>query len=62
MTSLKIIMFTTFYPPYSFGGDAIGVQRLAHALAARGHQITVVHDIDAYLSGAPLGCWNDNWI
>ena len=50
MTSLKILMFTTFYPPYSFGGDAVGVQRMAQALANRGHQITVVHDEDAYLS------------
>ncbi len=49
MKSLKILMFTTFYPPYSFGGDAIGVQRMARALAARGHQVTVVHDEDSYL-------------
>lgn len=49
MTSLRILMFTTFYPPYSFGGDAIGVQRMARALAARGHQVTVVHDEDSYL-------------
>lgn len=42
-------MFTTFYPPYSFGGDAIGVQRMARALAARGHSVTVVHDEDSYL-------------
>ncbi|MFZ1726757.1 MAG: glycosyltransferase family 4 protein [Albidovulum sp.] len=49
MKSLRIVMFTTFYPPYSFGGDAIGVQRMARALAARGHQVTVVHDEDSYL-------------
>ena len=49
MKSLKILMFTTFYPPYSFGGDAIGVQRMARALAARGHDVTVVHDEDSYL-------------
>jgi len=49
MKSLSIVMFTTFYPPYSFGGDAVGVQRLARALAAIGHNITVVHDEDAYL-------------
>ena len=63
MTELKILMFTTFYPPYSFGGDAIGVQRMARALAARGHQVTVVHDEDSYLilggkpgaEGAPDG-------
>ncbi len=55
MISLRILMFTTFYPPYSFGGDAVGVQRMARALAARGHDVTVVHDQDAYLSlgGSP---------
>ncbi len=49
MKSLRIVMFTTFYPPYSFGGDAIGVQRMARALAARGHDVSVVHDEDSYL-------------
>ncbi|MDW4549860.1 glycosyltransferase family 4 protein [Defluviimonas sp. D31] len=53
--SLKVVMFTTFYPPHSFGGDAIGVQRMARALAARGHDVTVVHDEDSYriLGGKP---------
>ncbi|MFQ5689210.1 MAG: glycosyltransferase family 4 protein [Gemmatimonadota bacterium] len=45
---LRFAMFTTFYPPYSFGGDAIGVQRLARALVKRGHQVTVFHDSDAF--------------
>ncbi|SPH16822.1 N-acetyl-alpha-D-glucosaminyl L-malate synthase [Defluviimonas aquaemixtae] len=49
MRSLNIVMFTTFYPPYSFGGDAMGVQRMARALVARGHDVTVVHDEDSYL-------------
>jgi glycosyltransferase involved in cell wall biosynthesis len=40
---------TTFYPPYSFGGDAVGVQRFARALVKRGHHVTVVHDVDAYM-------------
>ena len=48
MRALKILMFTTFYPPYSFGGDAVGVQRMAQALVRRGHDVTVVHDKDAY--------------
>jgi len=48
VTGLRIAMLTTFYPPYSFGGDAIGVQRLAEALDRRGHAVTVMHDIDAY--------------
>ena len=50
MRSLRILMFTTFYPPYSFGGDAVGVQRMARALAARGHRVAVAHDEDAYLN------------
>ncbi len=50
MRPLRILMFTTFYPPYSFGGDAVGVQRMARALTARGHAVTVVHDVDAYLA------------
>ena len=32
-----------------FGGDAIGIQRMARALVARGHDVTVVHDEDSYL-------------
>lgn len=48
MRSLRICMFTTFYPPYSFGGDAIGIQRLSRALVRRGHEVTVVHDVDAF--------------
>src|SRR6185312_9111335 len=32
---LRICMLTTFYPPYNFGGDGIGVQRLAAAFARR---------------------------
>jgi glycosyltransferase involved in cell wall biosynthesis len=41
-------MLTTFYPPYNFGGDGIGIQRLSRALARRGHHVTVVHEVDAY--------------
>ena len=48
MKSLRFCMLTTFYPPYSFGGDAIGIQRLSRALVRRGHHVTVVHDTDAY--------------
>lgn len=45
---LRFCMFTTFYPPYSFGGDAIGIQRLSRALVRWGHHVTVVHDVDAF--------------
>lgn len=56
---LRFCMATTFYPPASFGGDAIQVQRLAHALADRGHDVTVVHSREGYraLAGrAPNAC------
>jgi glycosyltransferase involved in cell wall biosynthesis len=48
MKPLRFCFLTTFYPPYSYGGDGIGIQRLARALAGRGHHVTVVHDVDAY--------------
>jgi glycosyltransferase involved in cell wall biosynthesis len=41
-------MFATFYPPYNFGGDGITVQRLCRALVRCGHDVTVVHDADAF--------------
>ena len=41
-------MVTTFYPPYSFGGDAIFVYRLSNELARRGHSVDVFHCADAY--------------
>lgn len=50
MSGLRFCFVTTFYPPYNFGGDAIAVQRLARALVKRGHHVTVVHDVDAYLA------------
>ena len=50
MRPLRIAMLTTFYPPYNFGGDGIGTQRLAQALVRRGHQVTVIHDVDAFNS------------
>lgn len=54
MNRLRFCMVTTFYPPYSFGGDAVVVQRLSRALVRRGHHVTVVHDVDAFqvLAGA----------
>ncbi len=45
---LRFCMVTTFYPPYHFGGDAVFVYRLTEALAARGHQVDVIHSADAY--------------
>lgn len=48
MTPQRFCLLTTFYPPSSFGGDAIAVQRLARALAGRGHHVVVIHDADAH--------------
>lgn len=45
---LRFCMLTTFYPPAGFGGDAIQVERLTHALADEGHDVTVVHAPGAY--------------
>ncbi len=46
--ALSICLVTTFYPPYGFGGDGVYVRRLAHTLAGAGHDVTVVHSIDAF--------------
>ncbi len=50
---MKIAMITTFYPPYHFGGDAVFIRRLTHALARRGHDVHVIHDVDAFRLLAP---------
>lgn len=50
---LRFCMVTTFYPPYNFGGDGIMVQRLASALADRGHHVEVIHCLDAFHAVAP---------
>ena len=48
LRGLRFAMVTTFYPPYHFGGEAIFVRRLVHALARHGHRVDVIHDVDAY--------------
>jgi len=45
---LRFCHISIFYPPYSFGGDARYVHRLANALARRGHEVDVVHCADSY--------------
>ena len=45
---MRFLMLSTFYPPYSFGGDASYLHRLTNELAARGHEVDVVHCADAY--------------
>jgi glycosyltransferase involved in cell wall biosynthesis len=53
--TLSFCMVTTFYPPYHFGGEAMYIYRLSNELAERGHQVTVVHCVDAFrtLTKAP---------
>lgn len=46
--ALRFCMITTFYPPYSFGGDAVYVYQLANQLAERGHHVEVIHCLDSY--------------
>jgi len=48
MQKLKILFSTSFYPPYHLGGDATHVKSLAEELANRGHEIHIVHSLDAY--------------
>ncbi|MFB3905119.1 MAG: glycosyltransferase family 4 protein [Acidobacteriota bacterium] len=48
MRALNFLHLTTFYPPYSFGGDAMYLYRLAHALGDCGHHVDVVHCVDSY--------------
>jgi glycosyltransferase involved in cell wall biosynthesis len=48
MRPLNFLHLTTFYPPYHFGGDAMYIYRLCHALGDAGHSVDVIHDVDAY--------------
>jgi glycosyltransferase involved in cell wall biosynthesis len=60
---LRFVMLTTFYPPYSFGGDAIYVERLASALGSAGHTVDIIHCIDSYHllhPGSPEGVAVEN--
>jgi glycosyltransferase involved in cell wall biosynthesis len=48
---LRFVHVSTFFPPEGFGGDAVQVHRLATGLAARGHDVRVVHSPDAFAAG-----------
>ncbi len=48
MRPLNFLHLTTFYPPYSFGGDAMYIHRLSHALGDAGHNVDVIHCVDSY--------------
>jgi glycosyltransferase involved in cell wall biosynthesis len=46
--TLKFIFTSSFYPPYHLGGDANHVRYLAEELVNRGHEVHVLHSLDAY--------------
>lgn len=50
---MRFCHITTFYPPMHFGGDAIHVQSVCEGLAARGHEVVVVHAADAFTMRQP---------
>lgn len=45
---MRFCLCSTFYPPYGSDTDAAFVQALAVGLARRGHDVTVLHNPDAY--------------
>jgi glycosyltransferase involved in cell wall biosynthesis len=47
-SGLRFAMITTFYPPYHFGGDADYVRQFSEILTQRGHEVDVIHDMDAH--------------
>lgn len=57
MKPLRVCLLTTFFPPHSFGGDAVLVSRFAAALARDGHEVHVVHSVDAWALGAAGPPW-----
>src|SRR5208282_976052 len=48
LETFKILLTSSFYPPYHVGGACIHVKNLADELAKRGHEVHVIHSIDAY--------------
>lgn len=46
--TLKFLLTSSFYPPFHLGGDAVHVKYLASELAKLGHEVHVMHSLDAY--------------
>lgn len=46
---LRFCMVSTFYPPYSFGGDGMHIYRLSNELARRGHSVDVFYCEDSFV-------------
>jgi len=54
MKALRFCQVSTFYPPFHYGGDAVLTQAISEGLVRRGHDVTVVHSVDAFtLRSAP---------
>lgn len=55
---MRFGMVTTFYPPFSYGGDATYVRNLSQSLVSLGHEVEVIASTDAYFvrsKDAPIG-------
>lgn len=50
---MRFAMVTTYYPPFSYGGDATYVRALARGLVARNHEVEVIASNDAYTMRSP---------
>ena len=48
METLTFVMTSSFYPPYHIGGACIFVKNLSEELARMGHEVHVLHSLDAY--------------
>lgn len=48
METLRFLMVSTHFSPYSFGGDAVLVDYLAKELVKSGHEVHVFHSPNAY--------------
>ena len=48
METLRFLLTSSFYPPYHVGGACLHVKHLAQELAKRGHEVHIIHSLDAY--------------
>jgi len=47
---MRFCMVSDYYPPFHAGGSGIHVYELANELARRGHDVDVVHSVDAFFA------------
>lgn len=48
METMKFLFTNSFYPPYHLGGDAVLIHNLGKALLKEGHEVHVLHSLDAF--------------